>query len=173
MCCCFGQIHKVLCEMPAVNIQLSVRGWWDASNQNEETERRIKIPADRNNWIEVHAEQEYTLMVSQSTEQSLKYVVWKKSILHLYLPVQVHMHRSNFCKELKAHAPRFSRSKDEGWFLTLGSVDDGELLALKRVTGVRGRSTQQISFYTPPKEGNYSYPQLICTVIMMRPTLTL
>lgn len=63
------------------------------------------------------------------------------------------MHRLNHARELKAHAPKFSRSKDEGWFLTLGSVDDNELLALKRVSGVRGRSVQQLSFYTPSKPG--------------------
>lgn len=66
------------------------------------------------------------------------------------------MHRLNHSRDLKAHAPRFSRPKDEGWFLTLGSVDDGELLALKRVTGVRGKSTQQLSFYSPPKPGKFS-----------------
>lgn len=130
------QVYKVLNEMPTVNVQLSIRGWWDGSSQEEEAERKIKIPADRENWVEVHAEQEYTLVVN--------------------------LHRLNHSRDLKAHAPRFSRAKDEGWFLTLGSVDDNELLALKRVSGVRGRSTQQLSFYTPSKPG-----RIILTIYLM------
>lgn len=130
------QMHRVLCEMPSMNIQLSIRGWWDGSTQDEEAERKIKIPADRQTWVEVHAEQEYTLMVN--------------------------LHRLNHSRDLKAHAPRFSRPKDEGWFLTLGSADDGELLALKRVSGVRGKSLQQLSFYTPSKPG-----RIILTLYLM------
>lgn len=49
--------------MPAMTVQMSIRGWWDGTTQNMEAERKIKIPADRQTWIEVHAEQEYTLMV--------------------------------------------------------------------------------------------------------------
>lgn len=61
--------------MPSVNIQLSIRGWWDGSSQDEEAERRIPIPADREKWVEVHAEQEYTLVVC--------IIFFKKCILYL------------------------------------------------------------------------------------------
>ena len=40
-----------------------------------------------------------------------------------------------------AHAPRFPKAKDEGWWLVLGEVDSGELLALKRVGFIHGRPT--------------------------------
>lgn len=38
----------------------------------------------------------------------------------------------------EVYAPRFSKAKQEGWWLVLGEADSGELLALKRVGGVRG-----------------------------------
>lgn len=33
-----------------------------------------------------------------------------------------------------AHAPKFPKQKDEGWWLVLGDADDGQLLALRRVS---------------------------------------
>ena len=41
--------------------------------------------------------------------------------------------RTGSHNKLTAHAPRFPKPKDEGWFLTLGCVERQELLALKRV----------------------------------------
>lgn len=40
--------------------------------------------------------------------------------------------------ESKAYAPKFPKPKDEGWFLIVGDVDNKELVALKRVSYVRG-----------------------------------
>lgn len=52
-----------------------------------------------------------------------------------------------------AVAPRFPKSKDEGWFLILGEVDKRELIALKRVGYVRNHHVASISFYTPEAPG--------------------
>jgi len=57
----------------------------------------------------------------------------------------------------KVHAPKFPKPKDEGWFLVLGTVEDRELCALKRVGPVRGRSTQQLSFAVPETVGKVIY----------------
>jgi activating signal cointegrator complex subunit 3 len=112
--------------MPILNVNISVRGWWE--NGNAEEERHFKQPPPRNEWIEVHANQEYTLVVR--------------------------LERLNTANQLKVHSPRFPRGKDEGWFLTLGSVETGELMALKRVSGIRGnRNCQQLTFFTPKKTG--------------------
>jgi len=51
---------------------------------------------------------------------------------------------------LKAHAPKFSKPKDVGWFLMLGSTEHWELLALKRNTNNRFRtSSSRLAFNTP------------------------
>ncbi|KAH9644006.1 hypothetical protein HF086_004267 [Spodoptera exigua] len=50
--------------------------------------------------------------------------------------------------------PRFPRGKNEGWILTLGTVDDGELHALKRVPP---KGTTQVTFYTPSRKGRIIY----------------
>ena len=52
-------------------------------------------------------------------------------------------------KDLRVHAPKFPKAKDEGWFLVLGEAKSGELLGLKRVPPVRGRTTHMLTF-TPP-----------------------
>ena len=46
---------------------------------------------------------------------------------------------------------RFPKPKDEGWFLLLGDVETHELLALKRIGGLKTGTTnnQQLTFTTP------------------------
>ena len=51
--------------------------------------------------------------------------------------------------DLKAYAPRFPKAKDEGWWVILGEVDSGELLALKRLGGVRGKGHVSLALYAP------------------------
>lgn len=112
--------------MPVLNVNISVCGWWE--NENMEEERHFKQPPTKCDWIQVHADQEYTLMVR--------------------------LERVNRAREPKVHSPRFPRGKDEGWFLTLGCIETGELLAMKRVSAVRGsRNCQQLTFFTPKTTG--------------------
>ncbi len=49
----------------------------------------------------------------------------------------------------RAYAPRFPKTKDEGWWLVLGEVDSGELLALKRIGNIRGRTRSSLAFPAP------------------------
>lgn len=54
----------------------------------------------------------------------------------------------------KAHAPKFSKPKDVGWFMMLGSVEQWELIALKRNANTRYRTTSsRLAFNTPSKPG--------------------
>ncbi|KAH3727105.1 hypothetical protein DPMN_053030 [Dreissena polymorpha] len=57
----------------------------------------------------------------------------------------------------KAHAPRFPKPKDEGWFLIVGDVQNKELVALKRVPYIRGNSSVQLSLFMPEKPGRVIY----------------
>eukprot|EP00118_Oscarella_pearsei_P012972 m.99162 g.99162 ORF g.99162 m.99162 type:complete len:116 (+) comp37045_c0_seq1:6427-6774(+) len=59
--------------------------------------------------------------------------------------------------ESKAHAPCFPKAKDEGWWLVLGDVESGELVALKRVGFVRKTTRINLAFYTPETAGRKIY----------------
>lgn len=53
---------------------------------------------------------------------------------------------------LKAHSPKFSKPKDVGWFMVLGSIEQWELIALKRNANSRYRTTSsRLAFNTPMK----------------------
>lgn len=53
----------------------------------------------------------------------------------------------------KAHCPKFSKVKDEGWFLILGDPSAAELIALKRCSYRNTKSTHPITFTAPNKIG--------------------
>lgn len=122
------QIYKVLCEMPTINIEISIRG--DYLGQSD-VNRILPQPTNRNNWLEVHANQEYTL--------------------------NVNLHRLGVRPSNTIYCPKFARGKDEGWFLTLGCQSNGELIALKRIASRTNRSSQQLTFSTPKKTGRILY----------------
>lgn len=46
------------------------------------------------------------------------------------------------------YAPRFSRTKDEGWWLVLGCADSGDLVAMKRVVMAQRRTKATLIFNT-------------------------
>lgn len=52
------------------------------------------------------------------------------------------------------YSPKFPKPKDEGWFLTLGSIENRELLAMKRVAYRNNKSSHQLFFTAPKKQGN-------------------
>ncbi|XP_050547031.1 activating signal cointegrator 1 complex subunit 3-like [Daktulosphaira vitifoliae] len=58
----------------------------------------------------------------------------------------------------KAHAPKFSKPKDIGWFMVLGSIENWELIALKRATNNHyRRSSSRLAFSTPSFSGNINW----------------
>ena len=64
---------------------------------------------------------------------------------HTHTPL-THTHTQS---DPKAYAPKFPKTKDEGWWLVLGEVDSGELLALKRIGFIRGRTKSSLAFSAP------------------------
>ncbi|KAG0717314.1 Activating signal cointegrator 1 complex subunit 3 [Chionoecetes opilio] len=70
--------------------------------------------------------------------------------------------RLNRSQDLRVHTHKFPKPKDEGWFLVLGQVEAGELVALRRVPAVRNRSTKVLAFKTPQKLG-----QAVLTLYLM------
>ncbi|KAG7309233.1 activating signal cointegrator 1 complex subunit [Plutella xylostella] len=121
------QVYKAICDLPTVDIKISVRGaWFDVDGEDT---RPVRQPPARDHWVPLHADQEYTLVLD------------------------THRRGGNPSSVL---CPRFPRGKNEGWFVTLGVVDRAELVALKRVT-LRGSSSQQLTFHTPPETGRVIY----------------
>lgn len=120
------QIYKVIKELPTINLEFKLRG---PLKKEIEVDRLI-TPSNYKEWHQVHANEEYTLMVSLHR-------LGMKTSNHIYC--------------------RFPKPKDEGWFLTLGNQENGELLALKRVSYKSSRSSHPLIFTAPSRAGRVIY----------------
>uniref|UniRef100_A0A667ZNW1 Activating signal cointegrator 1 complex subunit 3 n=1 Tax=Myripristis murdjan TaxID=586833 RepID=A0A667ZNW1_9TELE len=133
-----GQAWSFLSHLPVLEVAMSVKGWWEDSQ--EQTERPLPTTVgnlrDERNWLDVHADQEYVLQVSLR---------------------RFNMGQQKVSSDSKAQAPRFPKVKDEGWFLVLGEVERRELLAVKRVGYVRSHTDISVAFYTPENTGRCIY----------------
>lgn len=119
---------KVICDWPSVTLKISIRGKW--SDSPMEKNKLVNQPPHKDKWMEVHANQDYTIIVEMTRQGG----------------------RTN-----SVHCPRFPRGKDESWFLTLGSMEYKEVLALKRASIRGSKSTQQINFFTPFNRGIFNF----------------
>ncbi|XP_047508654.1 activating signal cointegrator 1 complex subunit 3 [Pieris napi] len=119
------QIYKVICDLPTLDVKINIRGiWFDSDCEHD---KKIHTPQHKDQWMPIHADQEYTIVLEmQRRGGNVNTVI----------------------------CPRFPRSKNEGWFVTLGSLEYGELHALKRVPA-RGNSL--LTFYTPNYTGRLIY----------------
>nr|XP_014343473.1 PREDICTED: activating signal cointegrator 1 complex subunit 3 [Latimeria chalumnae] len=133
-----SQSWKFLSHLPVLEVALSIKGWWE-NLKGGENERILPTIVtnirDESNWIQLHADQEYVLQINL------------RRVSKSYKGRQ----------DAKAAAPRFPKSKDEGWFAILGEVDKKELVALKRVGYVRNQNVVSLAFYTPENIGKYIY----------------
>ncbi|CAH2095219.1 unnamed protein product [Euphydryas editha] len=119
------QVHRAICDLPTLDLTFNVRGlWYDADHEQD---KRIRHPAPKDQWIPLHADQEYTLVIDMARRGGNP-----NNVL----------------------CPRFPRGKNEGWFITLGSLEYGELHALKRVPA---KGTTHVTFYTPSNTGRIIY----------------
>lgn len=111
--------------MPTIHVEIKIRGQF---KEELEIDRPVMQPISKDQWLEVHLDQEYTLNVTLT---------------------RLGTRHSN-----SIHCPKFPKGKDEGWFLTLGNQNDGELIALKRIGYKSSRSFHQLTFVTPKRTGN-------------------
>lgn len=97
---------------------------------SDTNQKFISLQSNHSECINIHKDQDYILNIG--------------------------MRRKNKSSNLKAHCPMFHKGKDEGWFLVLGSIQNRELLALKRVSGISGeRKCHQLQFTAPSDLGNF------------------
>ena len=118
------QIYKVLCDMPSLSVQIALRGPYEGDS---EADRLVQQPPNRDNWMTVYADHEYVLVVN--------------------------FHRLGQLTSTSIHCPKFPKGKDEGWFLTLGTLQNNELIAMKRCVYRSSKSSHQLTFFTPSKLG--------------------
>ncbi|KAM4695371.1 activating signal cointegrator 1 complex subunit 3 [Discoglossus pictus] len=128
-----SQAWSFVSNLPVIDVSLCIKGWWDTSVQKQ---NEVPIPTQDKTWIPLHADQEYVLQVNLQRIRT----GYKKGR-----------------QDTKVIAPKFPKSKDEGWFLILGEVDKRELVALKRIGYVRNRNTASVAFYTPENVGRCIY----------------
>ncbi|KAL5009476.1 hypothetical protein ScPMuIL_011781 [Solemya velum] len=131
------QLYHVLCRLPQIDINLSVKGWWkDGSGDQEIKPVNIHhtsgVRPDED-WIQLHADQEYVLHVDMR---------------------KINKTRKN---ESRAFTQKFPKPKDAGWILVLGEIENKEVIALKRIGYIRNQSKSQLAFYTPEKTGRVIY----------------
>ncbi|XP_051173908.1 activating signal cointegrator 1 complex subunit 3 [Leptopilina boulardi] len=127
------EIHQVMRQMPILCLELSLT----ESDEEETNKKIISLSSQSNKIIDIYENRDYTLTVT--------------------------MRRKNHASNLKVHSPCFLRGKDEGWFLILGDVNQRDLWALKRVSGINGpRRNNQLQFTSPSKSG-----RLILTLYIM------
>uniref|UniRef100_A0A3Q3RSP6 Activating signal cointegrator 1 complex subunit 3 n=1 Tax=Mastacembelus armatus TaxID=205130 RepID=A0A3Q3RSP6_9TELE len=133
-----AQAWSFLSHLPVLQVEMSVKGWWEESH--EQVERALPaagaVLREESSWLDVHADQEYVLQVSLR---------------------RINLGQQRRKQDTKAQAPRFPKVKDEGWFLVMGEVDRKELLAVKRVGYVRNHTAVSVAFYTPEKTGKCIY----------------
>ncbi|CAI5769878.1 activating signal cointegrator 1 complex subunit 3 [Podarcis lilfordi] len=133
------QAWHFLSHLPVIEVNMTIKGGSDDAVQ-EQNELPVPMLAtnmrDNKKWIKLHADQEYVLQINLR---------------------RLHVGYTKGRQDSKAIAPRFPKTKDEGWFLILGEVDKKELVALKRVGYVRNQSAVSVAFYTPEIPGKYIY----------------
>uniref|UniRef100_A0A914XKB1 Activating signal cointegrator 1 complex subunit 3 n=1 Tax=Plectus sambesii TaxID=2011161 RepID=A0A914XKB1_9BILA len=117
---------------------VKLRGWWAKASQ----EQRVAIEISRNDrsrkeWRAVHADQPYLLMIDLERLGAANK------------------------RDTKAVAPRFPKPKDAGWMVVVGSKETGELIALKRIGPLKGRTSANVELRMPTTTGRLAYELLL------------
>jgi activating signal cointegrator complex subunit 3 len=63
--------------------------------------------------------------------------------------VQITRNSHRKSHDTRAYAPKYPKQKDEGWWVLIGEVDSGELLALKRLGYIRTKTVTTLAFLAP------------------------
>ncbi|CAL1546554.1 unnamed protein product [Lymnaea stagnalis] len=130
------QVYEVLCRMPQIEVGVEVKGWMEGEKQSVTRQAKIQHRGGvrpESDWLPVHADQEYVLSISlRRINKTRRY-------------------------DSKAHSLSFPKPKDEGWIIVVGNIETKEVVALKRVSYVKGCTNAQIALYTPENQGRVIY----------------
>lgn len=147
------EVREVVNSLPVIDIALSVQ--W-----GEESMPLSIIPncgPQEAEWVDVPAEQECLLDITftrpNSFESNSSISGGARPKKSTSLPSSTRQNNQSGRSNRTVYAPKFPKPKDEGWLLTLGSIEKQELLAMKRVTLPRTKCSHQLSFTTPARFG--------------------
>ncbi|XP_059138482.1 activating signal cointegrator 1 complex subunit 3-like, partial [Physella acuta] len=130
------QLFEVLVRLPLIEVSIEIKGWLEGEQTALSRPVNLSYKDGRrpnSDWLKVHADQEYVLNISLKRINKIKKT------------------------DSKAHSLSFPKPKDEGWMLVIGNIESREVIALKRVPWVRGRTSTQMAFYTPERQGRVIY----------------
>lgn len=130
------QIYQVLCDMPKLSIKLDVIG---SLHGDSDVFQHVKMPPNKDHWLQIHQNEEYTIQAK----------------FHRNVEKGGRNKRNNEHAIPKVHCPKFSKVKDEGWFMILGDSNIGELLALKRCSYRNPNSYHSVTFTAPDRIGEW------------------
>jgi len=109
--------------------------------------------------------------LSEGATRDLRQILGRLPIIHCRMPntplvagpeqtvtISVNLERKNRDTNMKVLAPKFSKPKNEGWWLAVGRGADDELVALKRVLiRPRGSNPTHLTFMAPSEVGDHTY----------------
>lgn len=134
---------------------------------NDETDvlQRVKMPSTKDDWIQIHQNEvcgHFCNVSTHKVKSKMENYCFLKSLFQEYtLQANFHRHVHRSVKDRqrsdqvipKVHCPKFSKVKDEGWFMVLGDPSSTELIALKRCSYRNTKSMHPITFTAPNKPG--------------------
>eukprot|EP01130_Rhizamoeba_saxonica_P011676 TRINITY_DN4859_c0_g2_i1.p1 TRINITY_DN4859_c0_g2~~TRINITY_DN4859_c0_g2_i1.p1 ORF type:complete len:1866 (+),score=443.62 TRINITY_DN4859_c0_g2_i1:728-5599(+) len=88
--------------------------------------------------------------------------------IHPYeeMTIKININRRTKAPSNGANTPRFPKRKDESWWLILGDPENGELLALRRVSFSKYKNTKLV-IEAPEEPGEYSYVLYLISDVYM------
>ena len=151
------EVRQVVKNLPVIDVALSMRWSTDSvplcvlPNCGPQEADWIDVPADQECLLDI------TFTRQNSTSEDRNSVITggarpKKSAASSSANPGQNSQSSGRNNRM-VYAPKFPKPKDEGWLLTLGSIEKQEVLAMKRVTLPRVQCSQQLSFTTPARLG--------------------
>ena len=121
-----SKLETVLQKLPLVSLQWKIKNY-DKSSSEKESMSGAKVGTRNQRWLQVPLSEECVVQVelNRTSMKQGKYL------------------------DGHAYAPHFPKTKDEGWWIIIGEVDTGELLALKRVGIIRNKTTVSLAISPP------------------------
>ncbi|XP_055339489.1 activating signal cointegrator 1 complex subunit 3-like [Paramacrobiotus metropolitanus] len=125
------KIIETILSFPLLEVELGLKKnvEADSGDNTDSSIRTVNIVDDRNLWIDVECGGTYVLEINCIRLLSRK------------------------TPGRKVATSRFHKPKDEGWWLLLGEVDSGELLAMKRVGFISRSLSSSLLFSAPSQPG--------------------
>ena len=146
----------VLSRLPVVTMTWKLK----SSKHDKLVKRDLSSQVDKGGendgqkWVDVGVAQDCVVVV-EITRRNTRGRVRMCNMCHMFIIPFLFQHGTS--RDSRAYAPKFSKAKDEGWWVLIGVVDSGELLALKRIGYVRNKTVTTLALSTPEEPARKIY----------------